>query len=257
MINYNPFSLEGKTILVTGASSGIGRATAIECSKMGATVVLTARNEERLNETLSMMEGEGHSIIPADLTEEEQIMELVMAVPQLDGLVFSTGMLDIKPIKFYSSKATNRICNTNVFSAIYLVRDLLKKHKINSKASLVFISSIAAKIVPSKGNGLYSVTKTALEAFMRQCAIELAEYGIRANAIEPGMVDTNMLRVVADVVSESLELRREADEQRYLCKRYGRPEEIAWMAIYLLSDAAAFVNGSTMVIDGGRNLVHE
>lgn len=256
MINYNPFSLEGKTILVTGASSGIGRATAIECSKMGATVVLTARNEERLNETLSMMEGEGHTVIPADLTEEEQIMELVMAVPQLDGLVFSTGMLDIKPIKFYSSKATNRICNTNVFSAIYLVRDLLKKHKINSKASLVFISSIASNLAPSKGNGLYSVTKAALEAFVHQCAVELTDIKIRANAIEPGMVDTNMLRVVADVVSESPEIR-EADEQRYLCKRYGRPEEIAWMAIYLLSDAAAFVNGATMVIDGGRNLVHE
>lgn len=252
-MNYNPFTLEGKTILVTGASSGIGRATAVECSKMGATVVLTARNEERLQETLSMMEGEGHTVISADLTDEEQIMELAKDVPQLDGLVFCTGKLELKTIKFYSSKVTNKICNTNLFSAIYLIRDLQKKRKINNEASLVFISSIAAKVVPSKGNGLYSVTKAGLEAFMRQCAIELAEYRIRVNAIEPGMVDTDMLK---DMVADTPEIR-EADEQRYLCKRYGRPEEIAWMAVYLLSDAAKFVTGSTMVIDGGRNLVHE
>lgn len=252
-MNYNPFTLEGKTILVTGASSGIGRATAVECSKMGATVVLTARNEERLNETLSMMEGEGHSIIPADLADEEQIMTLAKDVPQLDGLVFSTGMLDLKAIKFYSSKTTNKMCGTSLFSAIYLIRDLLKKRKINNGASLVFISSIAAKLSPSKGNGLYSVSKAGLEAFMRQCAIELADYRIRANAVEPGMVDTDLLK---GMVADMPEIRKE-DEQRYLCKRYGRPEEIAWMAIYLLSDAAEFVNGATMVIDGGRNLVHE
>lgn len=252
-MNYNPFSLEGKTILVTGASSGIGRATAIECSKMGAKVVLTARNEERLNETLGQMEGEGHSVIPADLADEDQIMNLALTVPNLDGLVFSTGMLDIKAIKFYTTKATNRICNANMFSAIYLVRDLLKKRKINNSASLVFISSIAATSVPSKGNGLYSVTKAAIEAFTRQCAIELADYRIRANAIEPGMVDTNLLD---NVVSNMMDVRQ-ADEQKYLCKRYGRPEEIAWMSIYLLSDASEFVNGATMVIDGGRNLVYE
>lgn len=253
MMNYNPFSLEGKTILVTGASSGIGRATAIECSKMGAKVVLTARNEERLNETLGQMEGEGHSVIPADLADEDQIMNLALTVPNLDGLVFSTGMLEIKAIKFYTTKATNRICNANMFSAIYLVRDLLKKRKIKNSASLVFISSIAATSVPSKGNGLYSVTKAAIEAFTRQCAMELADYRIRANAIEPGMVDTNLLDYM---VSNMVDVRQ-ADEQRYLCKRYGRPEEIAWMSIYLLSDASEFVNGATMVIDGGRNLVHE
>lgn len=252
-MNYNPFTLEGKTILVTGASSGIGRATAVECSKMGATVVLTARNEERLQETLSMMEGEGHTVISANLADEEQIMTLAKDVPQLDGLVFSTGMLDLKPIKFYSSKTTNKMCGTSLFSAIYLIRDLLKKRKINNGASLVFISSIAAKLSPSKGNGLYSVSKAGLEAFMRQCAIELVDYRIRANAVEPGMVDTDLLK---GMVADMPEIRKE-DEQRYLCKRYGRPEEIAWMAIYLLSDAAEFVNGATMVIDGGRNLVHE
>lgn len=251
MMNYNPFSLEGKTILVTGASSGIGRATAIECSKMSATVILTARNEERLNETLSMMEGEGHSIILADLADEEQIMNLALTVPNLDGLVFSTGMLELKAVKFYSSKATNRICDTNLFSVMYLVRNLLKKRKINNGASLVFVSSIAASAVPSIGNGLYSVTKAALEAFMRQCALELADYKIRSNAIEPGMVDTNLLK---GMVANELEMRK-ADEQKYLCKRYGRPEEIAWMSVYLLSDASEFVNGSTFVIDGGRHLV--
>lgn len=250
MINYNPFSLEGKTILVTGASSGIGRATAIECSKMGATVILSARNEERLNETLSMMEGEGHTIIPADLADEEQIMELVTAVPQLDGVFCSAGKLNLKAIKFYSSKAVQDMFGANTFSAMYLVRDLLKKKKIKDGASLVFMSSVASKLIPSTANGIYSTCKAAIEAFSRQCAKEMAYKLIRSNAIAPAMVDTPLL---GEMIMNGQDTK-EVEEKFYLGKRYCKPEEVALMAVYLLSDASSFVTGTTMVIDGGRHL---
>lgn len=249
-MNYNPFTLEGKTILVTGASSGIGRATAVECSKMGATVVLTARNEERLQETLSMMEGEGHTVISADLADEEQIMTLVKDVPQLDGVFCCAGKLNLKAIKFYSSKAVQDMFGANTFSAMYLVRDLVKKRKINERASLVFISSVASKLIPSTANGIYSACKAAIEAFSRQCAKELQHKFIRSNVIAPAMVDTPLL---GEMILNGQDTR-EVEEKFYIGKRYCKPEEVALMAVYLLSDAASFVTGTTMVIDGGRHL---
>lgn len=250
MIDYNPFSLEGKTILVTGASSGIGRATAIECSKMGATVVLTARNEERLKETLSMMEGKEHLIIPADLTEEEQIIELAKAVPQLDGVFCAAGKLNLKAIKFYSSKAVQEMFGANTFSAVYLVRDLLKKKKINDGASLVYMSSVASMLIPSTANGIYSACKAAIEAFSRQCAKELQHKMIRSNAIAPAMVDTPLL---GEMILNGQDTKA-TEERFYLGKRFCKPKEVALMAVYLLSDASSFVTGTTMVIDGGRHL---
>lgn len=249
-MNYNPFTLEGKTILVTGASSGIGRATAVECSKMGATVVLTARNEERLQETLSMMEGEGHTVISADLTDEEQIMELAKDVPQLDGVFCCAGKLNLKAIKFYSSKVVQDMFGANTFSAVYLIRDLLKKKKISEGASLVFMSSVASERIPSTANGIYSACKAAIEAFSRQCAKELQHRMVRSNAITPAMVDTPFLR---EMILNG-QNAREVEERFYLGKRYCKPEEVALMAVYLLSDASSFVTGTTMVIDGGRHL---
>lgn len=252
---YNPFTLEGKTILITGASSGIGRATAIECSRMGATVVLTARNEERLQETLSQMSGEGHQILTADLSNEDDIMALAAATPALNGVVNCAGYTEIKPLKFLSQKMLDGIFGANLFSAMQLTRHLLKKKKIQNAASLVFLSSLATT-APSKGNGAYEATKSALEAYSRACAVELAERGIRSNSIHPGMVETEFLQSLAEDM-DSFSINKAADEQRYLMKRYGKPEDVAWMAIYLLSDASAWVTGTAMIIDGGRRINFE
>lgn len=245
---YNPYSLEGKTILVTGASSGIGRATAIECAKMGARVVLTGRSVERLDETLRLMcesvEG-GHLVIPADLAKTEGIDALVEACPQIDGLVNNAGISNTKPVGFIKPEDLESTFATNTFAPILLTKALLKKKKLKSGASIVFVSS-AASINPDVANSVYSATKAAVASFSRSCAKELAAKSIRSNSVHPGMVETELVK---NLVFSEEEIA--TDKARYLLKRYGQPEEIAWAIIYLLSDASAWVTGTQLVIDGG------
>ena len=245
---YNPFSLVGKTILITGASSGIGRATAIECSKLGATCVITGRNEERLNETLSQMVGEGHTSIVADISTQEGIDLLVEKTPSLDGLVNNAGVAINKPIKFYKQDDLERVYQTNTFAPMLVVKGMLKKKKLNENGSVVFTSSIAA-FSSNLGNGIYGSTKAALTAYMHYCARELANKKIRANTIHPGMVHTPLIQETS--FSET-DLQK--DMERYPLGRYGKPEEIAHAIIYLLSDASGWVTGISLVIDGGLSL---
>lgn len=248
---YNPFTLDGKTILVTGASSGIGRATAIECSKMGARVILTARNEGRLRETLSMMEENDHKIIPADLSQELDINKLVESTPRLNGVVNAAGKTCDKPIKYYSSLAVEDTFKLNAFAAIYLVRDLLKRIKILNYASLVFVSSIASNnMYQTVGNGIYSASKAAIDSFSRQCAIELSKFNIRSNTISPGFINTPM--TTSYILDYSLSSSIGVDDIK---QKLGKPEDVARLAVYLLSDAASFVTGSSFVIDGGLSLI--
>lgn len=252
MKNYNPFSLEGKTILVTGASSGIGRATAIECSKMGATVILTARSEARLQETLSMMEGEGHTIVRADLCVEEDVKQLVAAIPPLDGVAYVAGIGSTDLMKFYKQESLQNVFGVNVASCVSLNTLLIKKKKINIGASLVFMSSIAAKVY-TPANGIYSMSKSAIEVYSKQCALELKPKQIRANAILPGMIQTPLINEAYE--NSDLTTYRE-DVSKYIRGEYGKPKDVALMVVYLLSDAASFVTGSSFVIDGGRYLIH-
>lgn len=247
---YNPFSLENKTILITGASSGIGQETAIECSKLGAKVVLTARNEERLVKTLNLLEGEGHQYIVADLSKEEDIENLVQKVFALDGLVNNAGLNVIQLVPFIKCESLDNIIQTNLKAPILLTHLLIKKKKIKKEGSIVFTSSIASKGVCSLGNSLYSATKGGLSAFMRNIAYELAAKKIRCNAVLPGMVETPLKEGKSIITSEQWEI----DRQRYPLKRFGNPIDIAWGIIYLLSDASCWVTGSELVIDGGRSL---
>ena len=244
-MSYNPFTLEGKTILITGASSGIGRATAIECSKLGATCVITARNEERLNETLSQMEGEGHQIIVTDIATQDGIDTLVEQSPAIDGLVNNAGVSHTKPISFIKEEELNRIFSINTFAPIVLTKSLLKKKKMNVGGSIVFLSS-AASINPDVANSIYSATKAAIASFSRSCAKELSVKQIRSNSVHPGMVETELVK---NLIFSAEDL--EDDKAKYILKRYGKPEEIAWLIIYLLSDASAWVTGTSMIIDGG------
>ncbi len=247
-MSYNPYTLEGKRILITGASSGIGRASAIECSKLGASCVLCGRNEERLQETLSMLEGSGHVTIAADLLKAEDLQRIAAQCDKLDGVVLNAGINLMAPIYFLKEEDVNQVFATNTLAPMHLMQALLKARKINAKASLVFTSSIDA-VNPDVSSSAYAASKAALTSFMRSCAKELAPRQIRANAIQPGLVETGMMRngMVAD---EDLEKNKEL----YLLKRYARPEEIAWAIIYLLSDASAFVTGSVLTIDGGISI---
>ena len=250
MSKYNPFSLENKTILVTGASSGIGKAIAIECSKMGAKVIITARSEDRLNETLSLMEGETHKKIIADLSSAEDISKLVDELPQLDGIVQCAGMTIPKPFHFYSKENIHSIMDVNFEAPVHITQSLLKGKKIRNKSSIVFISSISGVWVSYVAGSIYSASKGAINGLVKGLAIELGSKGIRVNSVNPGMVETNILS--DGVVSEE---QLEEDRKKYPLKRYGKPEEVAYAVIYLLSDASSWTTGSNILIDGGYTLL--
>lgn len=246
---YNPFSLEGKTVLVTGASSGIGRAVAIECSKMGARVFLSARNEARLRETMDALEGEGHHIIVADLTDEQAIQALVEQLPQLDGVVLNAGIAGLMPTQAISATKLQEMQQINLNAPILLTRSLVKKRKLNNPSSIVFTSSAAGVFRTSVGNAIYATTKCGIDAFMRTAALELASRGIRCNSVNPAMIETDLIKNLP--VSEE---EREKNLARYPLHRYGKPEEVAYAIIYLLSDAAAWMTGTALKLDGGLTL---
>lgn len=246
---YNPFSLKGKTILVTGASSGIGKATAIECSKLGANVVITGRNEQRLHETLKMLEGEQNLMIVADLSNEESLANLVGQCPSLDGLVNNAGSTIMIPTQFISRDKLMQVLEVNTIAPILLTQMLLKKKRLGKGSSIVVTDSISGVKIASPGNVLYSTSKSAINGFVKNAALDLAGKNIRVNAVCPGMIATHILddgSVTAEDLAE--------DMKKYPLKRYGKPEEVAYAIIYLLSDASAFTTGASIVIDGGFTL---
>lgn len=247
-MSYNPFSLEGKTVLVTGASSGIGQATAIECSKMGAKVVITGRNLERLQETYNQLEGEGHVQIVADLNDEAEIAKLVEQCPVLNGLVNNAGRGKSKPVNFVGLDDLQAVFQTNLFGVALLTKMLLKKKKISKGGSIVFTSSISAYMTAA-GLSIYASSKAAVTAYMRTCAIELGTKGIRSNAILPGMVETKLINSGTYTDED-----KQNDLALYPLGRYGRPEDIARAMVFLLSDASGWMTGSELVVDGGRCL---
>lgn len=245
----NPFSLEGRTVLVTGASSGIGRTTAIECSQMGANVIITGRDQARLDEVFSELEGEGHQAVIADLTQEEQLQGLLEQLPVVDGVVLCAGQGTVVPFKMADRKKQDPIFEINYFAPVELLRQLLKKKKLANGASVVFVSSIGGVDSITIGNSIYGASKAALNSAMRFCALELAPKKIRVNSVCPGMVNTKLIK--GGAVSEE---QHQADMQKYPLKRYGEPEDVANGIIYLLSNASSWVTGHSLVIDGGYTL---
>lgn len=246
MIN-NPFSLSNKTILVTGASSGIGRVIAIECSKMGATLVITGRNESRLEETLTLLQNSGHSCVVSDLSQKDDLDNLVEQLPALDGVVHCAAILKKLPLKFINEKAWQETIETNLFAPALLSQRLVKKNKIKEASSIVFISSIASTVA-SFGNISYMASKGAINSLSRGMALELASKQIRVNTVQPALIQTNL-------TDKALS---EEDLKNYLLKfplgRFGKPEEVAYAVIYFLSDAAQWVTGTSITIDGGVTL---
>ena len=242
---YNPFSLDGKRVLVTGASSGIGKAVAQECARCGAQLVLTARNEERLKATLDSLEGDGHTMIIADLTNQEELSLLTGQLDfTLDGVVMCAGINDKSIIKFLNQEHVEKMLATNFTSQVFLSQMLTKKKKLNKEASIVFISSISA-FYPSVSNAMYASSKAALSQFAKVLALEVMPQKIRVNCIEPAFVETSMLNKY-EISDKMDEIRANAPFGRFL-----EPVEVAQAAIYLLSDATKLVTGSNLVMDGG------
>lgn len=243
---YNPFSLAGKTLLVTGASSGIGRATAVACSRMGARLVITGRNAVRLDDTLSRLAGEGHTAVAADLVADDDIDRLVDACPALDGVAHCAGVGDRTMLKMARHKDIERVMKANFEAPVLLQRTLLKKKRIASGASIVFVAS-RAPFAPSPGNGLYAASKGALIAYAKVLGLELAQQLIRVNCICPAMVWTELIERDAALTGADYHTA----QLNYPLKRYGQPEDVAHLAIYLLSDASAWMTGSCIDITGG------
>lgn len=246
---YNPFTLEGKTILVTGASSGIGRGIAVECSRMGASLILTGRNQQRLEETRQMLHGDNHCVIIADLSRQDDIDQLVEDCPQLNGVVHSAGIPKICSVKHISRILMEEIINVNELAPILLTALLLKKKRILKQSSIVFIASMSGVYVANTGEAPYSATKGAISGYVKSAAYELASQGIRVNTLCPAVVKTDILNLSNEMFSK--EAFDNAMMDRYPLKRLGRPEDIAYGAVYLLSEASSWVTGINLLIDGG------
>lgn len=249
---YNPFSLEGKWILITGASSGIGRATAIECAKQGATLVLNGRNEKALFETkdaLDCLSDKEHSLFVADWADSLVYEQIGDYLPVLDGVVCNAGISKMLPVQYYSKEALSEVFAVNCFAPMLLMKQLVRQKKLKNPSSIVFMASISGYSNVAPANGIYGASKSALSAYMKYAALELSGKGIRCNAVHPGRIQTPLIE--NRMLSEE-DVKR--DISLYPMGRYGKPEEVAHAIIYLLSDAASWVTGTDLVIDGGRSL---
>ncbi len=243
----NPFSLVGKTLLITGASSGIGRGIAISCSKMGATVIINGRNKIKLGSTLELLANGEHQAISADLTNRNSVMQMVSQLPKLDGVVHCAGVGQRILAKQLSEQDVDYVMDANFKGPVMLQQALLENKKINKGASIVFIASIASWS-PSLGNSVYSASKGAIISYANCLSLELAPRLIRVNCISPAMVWTDLIQ--EDGLSEE---KLKEDEIKYPLKRYGQPDDIANLAIYMLSDASTWMTGSNVKISGGAN----
>lgn len=251
MMHYNPYSLEGKTVLVTGAGSGIGRATAIECSKLGARMILVDVNAEGLAATHADLDGSDreHLTFVVDLCDEAVVKDMVGVLPQIDGCSHNAGITNLVPIQFITSEEMERIYRVNLYAPILLTKFLIKKKKLKRSSSIVFTASAGGVFCASVGNAIYATSKCGIDAYMRTAALELAPKGIRCNSVNPGMVETPLIGR-GQVSAE----QHEKDKQNYPLGRYGKPEDIAHAIAFLLSDASSWMTGTALKIDGGFTL---
>ena len=246
----NPFSLEGKLILVTGASSGIGRATAIECSRMGGRVVLVARRKAELEETLCMMSGQGHEIVAADLLLGEELgpwlMELAGKHGPFNGLVHSAGISAIMPIKATSERTYRDTMSINLDTSYWLIKGFRQK-KVHAPVSSVVLLGSVSGTMGTAGLTAYCASKGALIGLAKAAALELVADNVRVNVISPAWVRTAMVDEAWRYLTPINKQKIEAAHPMGL----GQPEDVAYAAVYLLSDASRWVTGVNLPVDGG------
>lgn len=250
MMQYNPYSLVGKTILVTGGAGGIGSEVARVCSKLGARIILTDIREDALETALSSLtavDDGDHLAYKADLTNAEELRNLVNQIPEIDGFVCNAGVMKLVLTQFITEEDLTRIQSINLNAPILLTKALLKKKKIKKGGSIVFTASAAGVYRVSLGNAIYATTKCGIDAFMRTVALEYGPRGIRCNSVNPGMVETALIGGFTDE-------EKQKEMQNYPLRRFAKPVDIALGIVYLLSDASSFVTGTALKIDGGMTL---
>lgn len=246
----NPFELTDKSILVTGASSGLGRQTAITASQFGAKIIVTGRNEKRLSQTLSMLHGEGHMQVIADLTKQEDIDHLVSRLPSVHGVVHSTGISDLSPARFITQQVIAETFRISFDASVLLTAGILGKKKlVKGNSSIVFISSLSTRYA-FIGGAMYISAKSALEAYARVLALELATRGTRVNCVAPAFVRTPMLDETA--VQSSQAVVEKIEKLQLL--GFGDPVDVANVIVFFLSDASKWVSGTSLILGGGLNV---
>ena len=250
---FNPFTLKEKTIIVTGASSGIGRQCAIDCSKMGAKIILIARNQERLEETLCSLDNNDHQVYSYDLTQIDGIKdlanEIVSSNGKINGLIHAAGIEITKPIKLLEPCDFEMIYRTNNLSGFELMRQLSSIKNMNKGGSIIFISSITA-IIGRSGVAAYAASKGAMISATKTFALELAKRHIRVNCISPGTILTPMMQNYLNDLDEISRQKRVDGFPLGL----GETTDISNACIYLLSDASRWITGQNIIIDGGYTI---
>ncbi len=246
---FNPFTLKGKTVLVTGASSGIGREIAISCYKMGAEVIITGRDSRRLEETRAMMGDDSVRIISADLSKVEELTFLIDEIPKLDGLVLAAGIVEMYPVQYATLDKFQKIFQTNFYAPVEILRLIIKKKRFNRGFSVVVIDSIAGNDDFAVGNSIYGAGKAALKSFLKFFSLEMVGKQIRVNTVSPGLILTPM-QTKGAVGEEDLNKAIE----KVPMKRWGLPTDIAPAVIFLLSDASSYMTASDIKIDGGYTI---
>lgn len=246
----HPFSLENKRILVTGASSGIGKSASIALSQAGAKIILVARDAGKLSDTLSQLSGSGHVSVPYDLTQLENIpvwmKELAQEIGVLDGLLHCAGLHMAKPLKLLNTVDLESIWRVNVSSAVMLSKGFRQKNVRSLEANIVLMSSVVAEY-GEVAIAAYASTKGAIHALIKSLAIELASEKIRVNGVAPGVVKTGMTDAMfAKMSPESIAA---IDNMHPL--GLGDPKDIAHAIVYLMSPAARWVTGEVIHVDGG------
>ncbi len=246
---WNPFDFTGKKIIVTGATSGIGKATAVKLSEYGADVMMIGRNEERLKETLSLLHGEGHRCFIKDFAEpggyRELFDDIISDGRKIDGLVHSAGIAKILPVNSLTYRILNESMTINFYAFVEMV-GILSKKKYHDKTSIVGISSIAAKS-PDRCQGMYAATKAAMNVFVTGSAIELTDKNIRINTVMPGMTRTRMTSNPNDIFPAD-DLERIISSQ---LMGMSEPDDVANIILFLLSDASGVITGREIYADGG------
>ena len=247
----NPFSLEGKVILVTGASSGIGQTVAVECSKMGAKVVITGRNKERLSETFAQLTGDGHIQYDADISNPDEIKGLAEVCPKLDGISHNAGTSKTVLVKFITKEYLDMNLNTNTIGPILLTQSLIRKKKIVNGGSIVFTSSLSGVFCAHYGESMYAASKGGLSGFAKAATIDLSAQGIRVNCVSPGIVQPGYIKTSGIMTEEELKEKL----KNFPLGRFGVTTDIAWAHVFLLSDASKWITGINLPIEGGYTLI--